>query len=339
VAENVQLDLDGTVSVTLAEAAISAESRLKGLRNSQLFSIENNTVDGDFVRAMQTDLQGFGGDGYLLDGMAGACASLAASGQALQPLADWIAGKFLSSRNGTRSDAWISALFIQSYEMRCFVPAADVAARQAETEAWAEFLLLCPDWFTEAEIPGLVQGDIERRHQVRIATLPGAVAAIGSDASLLLPDTDSDADSLSNTAEINVPLVEASLPWLADSDLDGIIDSSDDCPADPLNLCSSNPLLPVLTVGFDVFVSEPESGSGVVIISIVLNRSVDMPVTVEYRAFIDVGDTAEGGTDFLEVSGIQILAANHIAQIRLPKLPNKSQSRRSVIDIYQKLNT
>jgi hypothetical protein len=145
VAENVQLDLDGTVSVTLAEAAISAESRLKGLRNSQLFSIENNTVDGDFVRAMQTDLQGFGGDDYLLDDMAGAFASLAASGQALQPLADWIAGKFLSSRNGTRSDAWISALFIQSYEMRCFVPAADVAARQAETEAWAEFLLLCPD--------------------------------------------------------------------------------------------------------------------------------------------------------------------------------------------------
>jgi hypothetical protein len=203
--------------------------------------------------------------------------------------------------------------------MRCFVPAADVAARQAETEAWAEFLLLCPDWFTEAEIPGLVQGDIERRHQVRIATLPGAVAAIGSDASLLLPDTDSDADSLSNTAEINVPLVEASLPWLVDSDLDGIIDSSDDCPADPLNLCSSNPLLPVLTVGFDVFVSEPESGSGVVIISIVLNRSVDMPVTVEYRAFIDVGDTAEGATDFLEVSGsVTIPAGERVALITVP---------------------
>lgn len=172
---------------------------------------------------------------------------------------------------------------------------------------------------SDAYIAAAFETGVANDYLVRLLALPGAGPAVAGDATLADRNADSDADTLSNNAELDVPLANVTLPWLADTDGDTIPDSSDECPNDPFNDCGPTPILPTVTVGFDVVVSEPEAGSNVAIISIILDRIVDFDVTIDFRAYVATGDTAEGGTDFTEVTGtVTIPAGERVALIAVP---------------------
>jgi hypothetical protein len=202
--------------------------------------------------------------------------------------------------------------------------AASQAGQPLEPVAlWIDSIFMSGDDGTrsDAYIASRFIGSGDFDYLVRLLQLPGALAAITADATLGDRLADSDADNAGNGAELNVPLSRATLPWVADSDGDLVLDGDDECPIDPYNSCGSNPILPMITVGFDVVVAEPVAGSNVAIVSVILDRIVDFDVTIDFTAFVASGDTAEGGVDFTEISGtVTIPAGERVALIAVPVL-------------------
>lgn len=315
-----QINIDSTRVATLVEGALSEESRQSGGQKTQLFANSGGAINADFVDATVTALRRFA-PVFTADALATQVDALAQPGQPLAPLADWVDAQFLANAPGTRSDAFIAAQLQQSYDSSCYIDSSVVAELQADPAAWAAFLARCPEYVTELELPAILLADQARRYQLRAASLPGAMAALPADASLLDPGSDSDADNRLNAVEVNRPMPSVTLPWNPDTDGDLIPDGDDDCNVDPYNACSINPILPGLTIGADIIVYEPAGQSGIVIITVILERASDGPVTVDYRAFVGATDTAEDGTDFRIVSGsVTIAAGDRVAIITVPIL-------------------
>jgi len=270
----IAVGLPGTVNVSMLEAALSEEARLRGLQATQLFNPDRDALDPDLVRQSIARLGLVAGGDYAFDAAIDTFAAASGPAQPLETLATWVTEQFFAGMPDTRSDAYVASQFAAS-----------------------------PD----------------RTYLARVGWLPGSGTPLSNDATLLDPAADSDADSAANGDEVGVPLYAVSLPWVADSDGDQILDGSDECPFDPINECSGSPILPSLDVGVDIQVFEPENGSNVAIIAITLDRIVDFDVTVEYRAYVATGNTASGGVDFELVEGsVTIPAGEQVALITVP---------------------
>jgi len=286
---------DDAVAVSLLEAALAEEARLRGGAASVLFA---HAVDRELVEGAEEDLQGFGGDALRLGDV---LAALEAAGQGAEPIADLSDLARMSLRSpepGTRSDAASSALLQQSYDAGCYITADTLEDMQAFHRELSAFGAECPDWVDEAERAARDAADAERRHRLRTFLLPGAAPEVLADTTLLDAFIDSDADGLTNGLEIDRPLTELTLPWDGDTDGDSLADGGDPCPRDAFDECSGAPRLPGALAGADVLVSEPEAGSGIAIISVKLERTYDEPVTLSYEAITEQGDTAQAGVDF-----------------------------------------
>jgi hypothetical protein len=165
------VDLGSTAVVSMLEAALGHESRLYGLQETQLLSAEFGVLDPSLVKLVQSGLTRIALADYNFDNVVAAYESASQPGQALERVAQWIVSMFMSSADGTRSDAFIASRFI-------------------------------------------VSGDDD--YLVRLLQLPGALAALTADATLADRLADSDADNAANAAELKLPLVKVTLPWIAD---------------------------------------------------------------------------------------------------------------------------
>jgi len=236
-------------------------------------------------------------------------------GMPLEQLGVWMKRQFYAAEPGSQSDIYLGQQLLRSFDDGCQVYEAFLPDLQANTNGWNEFLDRCPVWFTENELSTKVAQDADRQYQVRLSLLPGAAVAIANTPTLLDRAIDSDADGIVNNAEVNRSIRILTLPWVEDADGDLIVDGNDLCPNDPLDECSSNPVLPLLTTDIDFQVYEPESASEPALIAIQLERIYDKPVEVFYQAVVANGDSATAGEDFEPISGSVIIAPGQLSAL------------------------
>jgi hypothetical protein len=325
------LDEASTLEVAVIESALSEEARLEGDDALQLLTrvfqpgqpvyewqppepvYESEPPEpvfgglsgepSPYVNEWEDALRGFGGDGFTLDDSHAEVVAALSAGNPLAGLGDWLRGRFYAGVPGTRSDEYMASQVRRSFDGSCLQRSDLLPVLQAETAEWNAFLDRCPEWFDESGLEARLEADRERRYQVRLNLLPGAAAEIVADATLLDRTADSDADGYLNMTEVGTPVGRLTLPWVTDSDGDGIADGDDQCPNDAFDECSSNPILPTVTVEADFVVFEPAGATGSALVAVQLNRMYDEPVTVCYEAFADAADTATAGEDFQAVTG------------------------------------
>ena len=317
----VTLDESSTLAVAVVEAALTEEARLDGAGGilvidgiyqpgQPIYGYQpGQPVFGDllshqnpYVENWEDNLGRLASDAFSLDQSFAAVTAALGSGQPLEPLGQWLRERFYAGVPGTSSDRYMAGQLIAFPDV-CKVPTEDIAARQADVDGWNEFLNQCPAWFDDAAFAEEREAARDRCYLVRLNLLPGAGGEIGGDATLLDRAADSDADGALNADEIELPVVDVTLPWQFDSDGDAIADLVDPCPNDPYNDCSANPIRPTVTIGPDFEVYEPAVGADFALVSVHLERLYDVPVTVCYEAVMDLGDSATPGVDYDAVTG------------------------------------
>jgi len=328
------LDEISTLEVAVIESALSEEARLAGDEDLQILTRVFQPgqpvyewqpaepvfggLSGEpspYVSEWEDALGGLGTEGFTLDDSQAEVVAALADGSPLGALGEWLRTRFYAGVPGTRSDDYMAAQLRRSFDGSCFVRAELVPVLQADEEDWNTFLDRCPVWYDEAALDARLEADRERRYQVRLNLLPGAAPEIQADATLLVRDSDSDADGFVNIAEVGVPVDRLTLPWVTDSDADGVADGTDPCPRDAFDECSDNPILPTVTVEADFVVFEPAGAGGSALVAVQLNRMYDEPVTVCYEAFVDAADTATAGEDFQAVTGCVTIAPGQMSAL------------------------
>jgi len=296
-----QVDASSTQAVAVVEGALGEEGRLTGFESVQLFANARDRIAGDMVLATEGGIERFGESDADLD--AAITQIDAALAGPLAGLATWIGERIDAPPPGTRSDAWIARQFQLSFDPSCYLTPDEQADLQLDPAAWAAFLERCTAPLSEAELDALFVADRERLYLARLFLLPGVAGRAAADATLLDGDADSDADGARNATEVGLPASSLTLPWDPDTDDDLVGDAVDPCPADPLNKCSINPVVPIVSIDPGFAVAEPVDGEAWALVGLQLDRAYDQPVTVSWEAFIGDGDTATAGADFQAVSG------------------------------------
>lgn len=316
-----ELGLASTEIVSVIEGALGEEARLEGGAAVQVFAYPRAPVAADLVLRVEQALGRFGDAAAPLDVAAAQIAAALAPGEPLNELSRWIRERIETPPADTRSDLHIAAQFQRSFDPFCHQTDEGLADLQADPAAWAAFLARCPVQYTEAQVNQLFREDALRTYLARLFLLPGAGLEAALEPSLLELFADSDADGLENRDELAAPLALIALPWLPDTDGDGMVDGSDPCPTDPWNLCSGDPVRPGVTLDGEITVFEPASGTGYALIGIELSREYDHPVTINYQAFVAAGDTATPGSDFVAVTGtVTIAPGQRVVIVRVPVL-------------------
>jgi hypothetical protein len=316
-----ELGLSSTEIVSVIEGALGEEARLEGGAAVQVFAYPRAPVAADLVLRVEQALGRFGAAAAPLDVAAAQIAAALAPGEPLNELSRWIRERIETPPADTRSDLHIAAQFQRSFDPFCYQTDEGLADLQSDPAAWAAFLARCPVQYTEAQVNQLFREDALRTYLARLFLLPGAGLETALEPSLLELFADSDADGLENRDELAAPLALIALPWLPDTDGDGMVDGSDPCPTDPWNLCSGEPVRPGAMLDADIMVFEPASGTGYALIGIELSREYDHPVTITYQAFVAAGDTATPGSDFIAVTGtVTIEPGQRVVIVRVPVL-------------------
>ena len=313
----VTVDEASTLEIAIVEAALSEEARIDGSGGIQvidgifqpgqpIYSYQpGQPIFGDllshqspYVNDWEDNLERLSASDFDLDQSILEVRAALGPGMPLEPLGQFLRKHFYAGVPGTSSDKYMASKVLIAFPDVCKVPTEDIAARQSDVVGWNEFLDQCSAWVDDAGFALHLEEMRDRCYLVRLNLLPGARLEIGGDATLLDRAADSDTDGAINSGEVELPVRQLTLPWLFDSDGDGIADSVDQCPIDPYNDCSANPILPNVSLDADFAVVEPGAGSDFALITIQLDRMYDVPVTVCYEAFVDVGDTATGDVDF-----------------------------------------
>jgi hypothetical protein len=313
------LSVASTLPINAVEAILSEESVLQGAATQQLFASSIQSATPNFAKAWEKSLRRFNLPNYNLDTALVELLEALSSNQLLALQNDWFKRMFYSSKPGSRSDHYISNQFHQSYRSDCFISSDDLADLQSDNVKWNYFLDSCPDFYSEAELNQYLVDDQVRQYQLRVMLMPNAVSTVLEDLSILDILIDSDADALDNLAEINRSVNNITLPWVADSDGDGMSDGADPCPNDIFNNCSDSPILPIITTDMDVSISEPFNGSDVALVGVRLNRIYNKDITVIYEVLVATDNTATAGEDFTEMTGsVVIKAGQKSALIEVP---------------------
>lgn len=140
-------------------------------------------------------------------------------------------------------------------------------------------------------------------YRLRLMLLEEGPNQLAADSTLASAAADSDNDGLTNAQEIAlVPYRFHTLPWQADTDGDGQIDSVDPCPLDPHDRCTGHPASNLVTLGEHVEVSKPRD-EGLVLLSVQLDRPAVRPVKISYQIMATDADNATDGEDFIAASG------------------------------------
>ena len=160
--------------------------------------------------------------------------------------------------------------------------------------------------------------DPVRRYQARLLLLPDVITQVENDPSILNADGDSDSDTVSNKSEIQSALSLLTLPWILDTDGDGIHDGADICPADPLDKCSLSPALPAVRIDHQVVISEPSEDESLALVGVTLDRVAEQDILISFRAEMGAG-VATPGTDFEPITGqIRIQKGDRSGVISIP---------------------
>ncbi|MCH8530605.1 MAG: hypothetical protein LAT65_07130 [Saccharospirillum sp.] len=209
---------------------------------------------------------------------------------------------------GLDSSAWLRQKldFNQAgRDLGCFVSDDDWARLNEEGNEVLldQFLTDCPTHYLGSELLQWQTESLDLRYRLRLMLLAEGLMRLGHDNSLASAAADSDEDGLTNADEImRRPYRWHTLPWLADTDGDGLIDSVDRCPLDPLNGCTGTPDGNQLYLGSDLTLSKPYQ-MGMVLLSIELDRPALEAIRVSYQVLANDGDSAIDGEDFIASSG------------------------------------
>lgn len=305
------LSVESTLPINAIEAVLSEESVLQGEATQQLFASSSHSARPQFAKAWEKSLRRFNSPNYNLDTALIELLEALSSNQLLALQNDWFKRMFYSSKPGSRSDQYISSQFHQSYRSDCFISSDDLPDLQSDDVKWNYFLTSCPNFYSESELNQYLVDDQVRQYQLRVMLMPNAISTVLEDLSILDILIDSDADTLDNLEEINRSVNNLTLPWVADSDGDGISDGEDPCPNDIFNNCSETPILPIITTDMDLSISEPFNGSDIALVGVRLNRIYNKDITVFYEVFVATGNTATAGEDFTQMTGSVIIKAGH----------------------------
>lgn len=318
VEESVDPDETGAAVVSILEGALGEEARTAGLQPLVLFAHPALPVNAEFIQGVEAALDDLGEIEANLDTAHAAMAADVAAGGPLQAIAAWLSPWIEAPPAGTRSDAHIAAQFQRSFDISCYLTEEERTLLQGDGEAWDAFLARCGEALDLARLQALLDEDAGRVYLARVFLLPGAAAALATDPSVADALADSDLDGLENGIELSVPLNRIGLPWLADTDGDGVLDGADPCPVDPLDFCTGSPTRPGLRLDPEFSVFEPASGTGYALVGIELEREHSEPVTIFFETFIDAGDSATPGQDFVAVQGsVTIAAGQRVALVRI----------------------
>jgi hypothetical protein len=207
---------------------------------------------------------------------------------------------------GQDTTGWLDRRLLQSTvldQAGCFISDSEFARLQADSQEWAAFIAECPQYYTESQLLAWNTADRARRYRLRLGLSADARTEIAADATLLDGSADSDGDALANMDEIDSrPWRLHTLPWQADTDGDGDIDSLDSCPRDPLDACLGTPRPPRVLLEETLTVTRP-GGQQVLLIALTLDRPANGPVTIEYQVLSGQGDTGAEGEHFEALSG------------------------------------
>lgn len=219
---------------------------------------------------------------------------------------------------GLNSSTWLQQklAFNQAGEnIGCFIPDDDWNQLNApdNDDLLQQFLDRCPVYHTGTQLTLWQTDSQDLRYRLRLMLLPQAAMRLGNDQTLADASGDSDNDTLTNGQEITVrPYRFHTLPWLDDTDTDGIADASDLCPLDRYNGCTGTPDENQLYPGNDLSVSKPAS-QGTVLLSVQLDRPAIGPVTVEYQVWASDDDSAVAGEDFIASTGEVVIQPGQTA--------------------------
>ncbi len=311
-------DAAGTALVSIMEGALGEEARVAGLQPLVLFAHPGLPVNAEFIQGVEAALDDLAETGADLDTAHAAIAADLAAGGPLQAVAAWLAPWIEAPPGGTRSDAYIAAQFQRSFDISCYLSEEERTLLQGDGAAWDAFLARCGEALDLARLQALLDEDAGRVYLARLFLLPAAAAALADDASVADALADSDLDGLENGIELSVPLDRIGLPWLADTDGDGVLDGADPCPVDPLDFCTGSPTRPGVRLDPEFSVFEPASGVGYALVGVELEREHSEPVTIFFETFIDAGDSATPGQDFVTVQGsVTIAPGQRVALVRI----------------------
>ncbi|MFC1589119.1 hypothetical protein ACFL3P_02495 [Pseudomonadota bacterium] len=328
IARPIIVNLDqSTVAVALLEAFISHEARLynNSYAGIQLFGNDASPINSALIKATEDALVDYVGVSSTLDDLIGTIEALVLNAEPLFELKNWVLQELNSPTDNVRTDKTVAEKFIKSFDesaFPCYIEQTyldQISVQGAETEM-AEFNAECPVYQVVAD-PQLSYAeqlqanyaiDQQRLYLLRLLLIPDGYVQYQLDQLAATPTlhemtADTDSDIAINKEELFHPLIDITLPWLADRDGDGINDGLDVCPFDPENLCSLTPALPSLITTDSVTVHEPATGESFVLISFVLDKPSDNDVTVYYQTQVGLNGQTADASDFVEVINGQVI--------------------------------
>jgi hypothetical protein len=294
-----------SLSALLFEAAIKEEASLASL--DETLRLGEVSVPATWLDTLQTEMQSreettlFAWYTRLADALANIVAyqDFATNTQA-----------YLDAmpEEGTLMSEWLIARLrmpVVLDDQGCFVRSEDLAEIQADPDFFEQYLSTCPEYYTEVELSQWQALASQHRYLLRMTMYEEGATRISDSESLEEFNLDTDNDALFNLDEVlRSSYAISTYPWLADSDDDGITDSVDVCRIDSQNLCSGDPIEPLLALGEDLQLSLTSQG-GLAMLEVVL--SAPALEEISFNFFVDAspadGDTATDGVDFVAASG------------------------------------
>lgn len=298
-------DNDQTLALLALETMLREEARLDGFESTlRLGQPLASDQSNDWLRAIERDLRE---DGDSVTAWLNRLANALESGGILAN----VGAQLQDFRAAMPSNTWMISewmdqrlqLEVDTETQGCFITQADLDEVQQDPDFFAQYQQRCPTYYTDADVLAWQTSSAQRRYALRLSWLKDGLAEAAASSELLNYDDDSDADSLTNAAEISLrPIRLHTLPWQSDSDGDRIADAVDTCPNDVTNAClpGSRDLVLQLEGQTNLALG---TQAGVALLEVRLSGPADKAVTFSYSVEAGAQDSAVAGQDFVALSG------------------------------------